>query len=208
MHLVYGLIDPRTGELRYVGKSCSGLARPRQHLCPKQSPVTHRGSWITGLLRDGMKPEIEIIEVHDSASSLADAERFWIAYFRFVGCRLTNHTDGGDGVVGHLHSTEAKAKIRARRKLQVMKKHTHESRARIALAHKGKIIPHAVRLEFSKSHGGRPFVDDTGAIWNMLSDASTHWGIPKPSIWKVLNGKMRSTHGRTFRYLDRGAGRP
>lgn len=32
--LIYGLTDPITDELRYIGRSSSGLNRPRQHLAP------------------------------------------------------------------------------------------------------------------------------------------------------------------------------
>ena len=33
--LIYGLVDPRDGQLRYVGKSTSGLRRPRSHWYPR-----------------------------------------------------------------------------------------------------------------------------------------------------------------------------
>lgn len=29
--LIYGLVDPRTNEVRYVGRSSSGLVRPKHH---------------------------------------------------------------------------------------------------------------------------------------------------------------------------------
>jgi hypothetical protein len=42
---------------------------------------------------------------------LAQAERFWIAYFKQMGCQLTNLTDGGEGLLGYRHSDVTKAKI-------------------------------------------------------------------------------------------------
>lgn len=41
-----------------------------------------------------------------------ERERFWILYFRSIGTRLTNATDGGDGVVGLKHSDKTKALMR------------------------------------------------------------------------------------------------
>jgi hypothetical protein len=42
-----------------------------------------------------------------------EAERFYIAYFRMVGARLNNHTDGGEGCVGYRHNAEARQRISA-----------------------------------------------------------------------------------------------
>lgn len=33
-HLIYALVDSQTQEVRYVGRSSSGLARPKAHMYP------------------------------------------------------------------------------------------------------------------------------------------------------------------------------
>lgn len=111
-NVVYGLIDPRNGQIRYVGKSTSGSRRPFQHGQPYSLKLPgHKTNWLRQLAAEGLRPEVVILD--DSPTSLDAAEQFWIAYFRFVGADLTNHTIGGDGMVGFRHSPATKAKIAA-----------------------------------------------------------------------------------------------
>lgn len=129
--LIYGLVDPRTQELRYVGKSTKGLLRPRQHMTPAflRRDTGHKGNWIRQLQAEGLKPEIEVLETHESAEALPDAEQHFIAYFRSLGCRLTNHTDGGEGCVGRRLSAESVARIREsniRSKSKLSREQEHE----------------------------------------------------------------------------------
>lgn len=51
--------------------------------------------WIRSLLAVGVEPEIFLIEQTDN---WREAERFWIAYLRWLGCDLTNISAGGEGV--------------------------------------------------------------------------------------------------------------
>ena len=115
--IVYGLCDPITDELRYIGKSSNGLSRPKRHITLIEKPRTHKQRWINGLLRAGVAPEIVVLEVLANASELDEWERWWIAYWRFIGGRLTNATDGGDGwAVGDrnpMRNPEARERHRA-----------------------------------------------------------------------------------------------
>lgn len=97
--LIYGLFDPRTGELGYIGKSESGFDRPRQHRQPShQKGKTHRANWLRKMALEGVIAEFDVIESgFVSRQELVEAEKFWISYFRFIGCRLRNGTDGGEG---------------------------------------------------------------------------------------------------------------
>lgn len=53
--LIYGLVDPRTSELRYIGRSSSGLTRPKQHTAPAAlaKDVARKGNWLRQLVRAG-----------------------------------------------------------------------------------------------------------------------------------------------------------
>lgn len=105
--LIYGLVDPRTRELRYTGLSTVGLRRPRSHRdreWSEDNDSTHTAAWITTLRRLNMTFSIVILEYGDgNFEHLCAAERFWIAFFgredRDTGV-LTNHTDGGEGGLG------------------------------------------------------------------------------------------------------------
>ncbi len=103
--LIYGLVDPRTHELRYVGKSCKGMIRP------KERHHAHCRNWEENLLRQNLKPTIVVFHETDCADFLKEAEIFWIKYFRSIGCRLTNMTDGGEGSLGSKPSLETRQKM-------------------------------------------------------------------------------------------------
>ena len=93
-NLIYGLIDPRTILIRYVGLSSTGLKRPRCHRRPSCAD-TYCRRWVRELQRAGLDYEITILEVVDSATKLAETERWWIAFGRACGWPLTNLTEGG-----------------------------------------------------------------------------------------------------------------
>jgi hypothetical protein len=109
--LIYGLCDPRTSELRYIGQTTRGLDRIKGHLFPSalKQTSTHKSKWLRALNCIGLKPTGIILEEFSNDSMLSEAEEFWIAYFRFLGCNLTNSTSGGEG--GFRHSTETKLRI-------------------------------------------------------------------------------------------------
>ncbi len=100
-YLIYGLIDPRTRMIRYVGRSSSGLTRPRQHGNPShKNQRTHVANWIRGLEALELEFEITVLQAVDRQDQLNEAEIWWIAFGRASGWPLTNLTIGGDGLVG------------------------------------------------------------------------------------------------------------
>lgn len=113
---IYGLVDPRTQQLRYIGKTV---------LTPARRLVTHRWqarvtkrkrhvlAWLASLEAEGVVPEIVEIEQVAPLGDWEEAEQFWIAYFRFIGADLCNLTVGGDGAPGTKMSEENKARRRA-----------------------------------------------------------------------------------------------
>ena len=111
MAFIYVLIDPRTEEIRYVGWTSTTLKRRLQaHLCSRSG--VHRTRWIQSLLREGLRPCIRAVQ-QVPLGSWGDAERYWIAYFKKIGCPLTNGTEGGEGSLGHQVNIEARQRISA-----------------------------------------------------------------------------------------------
>lgn len=104
---IYGLHDPRTGELRYIGKSVRPRQRVRNQMNERAN--THRGHWLAELRRLGVEPIQVIIDAVPADSDWQAIERVYIAAARASGARLTNGTDGGDGVSGL--SMEARERI-------------------------------------------------------------------------------------------------
>lgn len=95
---IYGLREPDTQLIRYIGKTTNPHRRWLNHLCEKSK--THRAYWIQSLERRGLRPEIVIIEEVYGAWPWQESERFWIAFARCNGWPLVNMTDGGDGITG------------------------------------------------------------------------------------------------------------
>lgn len=119
--LIYGLKDPRTGAIRYVGKSATGLKRPRVHKSRSRDPSnkTHVANWIRELTALGFDYEIVVLEYLPNNTAFREAEPRWIAKLRADGYDLTNSTDGGDGIWGHRHSDETRKKMSTTRKGRV-----------------------------------------------------------------------------------------
>lgn len=102
----------------------------------------------------------------DSEAEAHRLEKLLIASYRAAGVRLANFTDGGDGLSGHRHSEESKAKISEGNKGKKLSaehrkflseywkarpcpiaglKHTDETKAKLSALRKGKPNPSASR---------------------------------------------------------------
>ncbi len=131
---IYRLRCPTTGETRYVGKTVNLLKqRLSEHLHDKR--LNHRCNWIQSLIRQGLEPVIELIEVVPAGEDWQTRERYWIAYYREQGCDLTNATDGGEGLTGYAPSEETRKKLSQAKK---GKKHSPEHIEKIRQANLGK----------------------------------------------------------------------
>lgn len=130
-HYIYGLFDPRTGELRYVGKS----DRPRRRLADqiRERADTHRCHWVQELCALGLKPEQCIIDAVPVGDDWQAVEMAYIRGAQLAGHALTNGTAGGDGVRDL--SPESRARIRA---AWQGRKHAPESLAKIGAASRGR----------------------------------------------------------------------
>lgn len=111
-HLVYALIDPESKLIRYIGKSSSGLARPKQHMRPYYYDKAFRVSrWVKSLVNRNLSPTIHVLELVSDRDRLIPAEVWWIAYGRCLGWPLTNLTDGGEGNYGWNPSEETRTRM-------------------------------------------------------------------------------------------------
>lgn len=97
--IVYGLIDPRDGELRYIGATGYDLVYRLNRHCGQESlGNTHKCNWIRELLREtGRIPCTMILHEDRSREDMYESEKRLIALFRSFGFNLTNTADGGQG---------------------------------------------------------------------------------------------------------------
>lgn len=176
--LIYGLVDPTTSQLKYIGKSTSGLDRPKSHTYPSNlKNKTYKNNWINGLLSRSQRPLIVIIQEFTDGEILYQAEHAWISYFKKLGCKLTNSTDGGSGMVN--------PPIELRKRIGFRKLHSMETKKRM-----------------SQSHGGRRIIDQFNKVYSSVAEASRVLILPTSNICAVLKGRLNKTGGYKFRYME------
>lgn len=123
---IYGLIDPRTREIRYVGKTNKAIQhRLRDHCLPADLiENTHKNNWIKELFAENLDPEVVLLSRCEDDEWVV-TEQQWIELFP----NLTNMTPGGDGV----------------------RKFTQDMKDRIAKAHAKVIYQYSLSGEYIRS---------------------------------------------------------
>jgi hypothetical protein len=183
-NVIYTLSDPNTNEIRYVGYSSDLKERIRGHYKPSSlKEKTHKNQWLKSLLDTKQKAKVDIIASYATAEELPAAEIEMIAYFRSIGCSLTNGTDGGDGV--------SKGTIpwnKGKKGLQIGsnkgKTFSEETRKRISIARRSR--PGILHTEESKQKMRKPKSDE---FRQKLIGNTNAKGVNKGKTWKVINGK-------------------
>lgn len=155
--LIYGLFDPRTEACRYIGRSSSGLHRPRQHTNRARRESSHKSRWICQLLDMGLAPVVRVLQECSSPEELSPAEVLWITKARSLGWPLTNLTDGGEGLLNP--SAETRRKIGARSKERMANPYYVD---RAIGSRRGKRLPQEWRDNMSASFRGRKYPPEFG----------------------------------------------
>lgn len=94
---IYTLEDPRTQEVRYVGKTKNPKGRFHNHCNKLHNERSHKRNWINSLKVLGLRPKMRIIEEVEQ-NEWHFWEKYWIEQFKQWGFNLVNHTLGGDGL--------------------------------------------------------------------------------------------------------------
>lgn len=142
---IYALIDPRIDnsilQIRYIGLTTKKLSqRLSGHICEakKSNRKFRKINWIKNLINNGYLPQIKEIEQCD-ISIIKEKEKFYISKYKKMGCKLTNSTDGGEGLFNP----------------------SKETREKISVAHKGKFVSEETRKKIGKAQIGRKFSEET-----------------------------------------------
>jgi len=112
MAYIYSLIDPRTNEIRYIGKTIDPERRRRDHYkYAVRNPQVPKDLWYRSMLDKGVEPIFHIVmKIPDDRWQRL--ERQVIAKYREMGYRLLNMTDGGDGSQGYRWTDEQQERHR------------------------------------------------------------------------------------------------
>jgi hypothetical protein len=98
---IYGLEDPITKEIRYIGKTINTKNRYYQHVCNFDNTNPHKKNWISLLKKQGLKPNLVIIE-KTNEKNWEKRERYWIKTGLELGWKLTNISAGGSVHCEHI----------------------------------------------------------------------------------------------------------
>jgi hypothetical protein len=158
MGTIYVLVDPRNGDIRYVGFTAGDLeTRRRDHLSErkKNNNETHRARWLRKLKKLKLEPMIRVVQ-QIPLYCWQQAEQYWIAFFRQEGCPLTNATEGGEGTLGWRARPETRQRMSKAQKGHLL---SEESRRKISKAKKGvksKLTPEQRRANARKNYTWTP----------------------------------------------------
>ncbi len=153
--VIYGLVDPTTRLLRYVGQTQQRLLkRLAAHRRAWQGSNSHLpvNRWIAKLREQGLEPEAVVLEGPLQVAMLDEAERRHIATHKTQGADLLNLCPGGRASLGTWCQPAEAIKRSADAKRG--KPRTVETRARLAEANKGKKqSPETVAKRVAKIRG-------------------------------------------------------
>lgn len=199
---IYFLIDPRTDEIRYVGKTIQDLkTRLQAHM--RDTYKCHRVHWLNELKREGLLPRILVVEDIRGAWPWQESERFWIKWAKANGARLTNNTSGGDGVndlppetrqrmrqamLGRKLTPEQIEKMRAKR---IGSKASEETKKRMSLAQKGRKILWTDKIALSLrkiTPEMAEIIKQRVANGERVKDLAVEFGVHRTTISKINTG--------------------
>ena len=193
---IYGLIDPRTEEIRYIGVTNNLTRRIREH--KGDISHTHKSYWIQELQREGLIPIIVTLEMTSSHKDWEEVERRWIAYGREQGWPLTNLTDGGEGMHGYTHPPAVRAKLSNYPR-------TKEWKARMSKAATGKIKSKEHRRNLGIAQLGRKHTEEHRRKNALAQLGNEHNIMTYPDMYNTKTGEHISA-GKNLSKLCRDRG--
>ena len=90
MHVVYVLIDPRDGIVRYVGITDQTMNRRLDQHLKRTDGNNEKSAWINELILAGMKPKIKAIEEGLTLQEANERETYWIQHYLTGNTPITN----------------------------------------------------------------------------------------------------------------------
>lgn len=212
MVFIYGLIDPFTFKVRYIGKTINLKQRLSTQL--NEQSNTYRCHWIQSLLKKGKNPIQVVFQELGDGENWQVAEKRWIAIAKKYGLDLVNCTDGGDGVLGV--SGEGKERMLATWK---GRKHKPETLIKLSDRSKGRVKPEKAKDAVSQKMKGRKieWADklqvlirkfDDEKIELVLHDLKTmtvksiaeKYGVHRTTITKIKLGTYKTFKQKTVNY--------
>ena len=164
----------------------------------------HKSNWIKSLLNERIKPEIFLLDTIDDSEWIF-WEQWYIAYFRGMGCELTNdiRCPGGENPPNHKGSHQTQEHITKRTKSLIGKPSgkkgiilSDESKKKISIGNSGKIRTQEMKDHLSMMKIGKSNGNHTDASKKKMSLAKIK--IKDNDIEQIL---ILSDQGKSSRKL-------
>lgn len=199
---IYGLIDPITNRIRYIGYTKNKNPKMRLYghiseaktLSKPSSKNNHKNNWIRKLLNLNIRPRFIIIEIVPF-SKRKKKEKEWIAFFGKEN--LVNATDGGDGGLGRRATEEEKlARSLASKGRPAWNKgipHTQEAKDKMSKTRKGRKLSdyHRKRIADGKRGEKNPNYGKSPSEEQKAKTRAKVLGKKRPGQAIVLQGRKR-----------------
>jgi group I intron endonuclease len=198
---IYGLIDPRSNKIRYVGKTNNPDQRLFDHIRHSKHKTTYKDKWIRSLLEIGLNPTITILE--ECGDNWVEREIHHISLYE----NLTNLTKGGEGLNGYIftethkknisenhhdvskennpmfgrtHTDEVKELLRRK---NIGKKHNEESKSKMSSHRKGEKNVKAILTDEIVSSIRKDY-NENGVSQGELA---RKYNVQSPCIYKIIH---------------------
>jgi len=210
---IYGLVDPRSGLIRYIGKSNKPDKRLGNHINRCNKSISHKNSWIIGLLKNDLRPELIIIDEVD-ISEWEFWEKHYIKLFKTWGFNLVNSTNGGE--CGSSDPEVLKRMVETRRKngsyhlSQETKNKMSQSRTGSGNYFYGRKLSdeHKIKIGIKSLNRGIKEVlevkDNGMTIWfPSLKDAAKFYKLKDASgITHCCKGRIATSNKSKWKYIN------
>ncbi len=208
--VVYGLYDPRTEELRYIGQTVRPLnERVKYHLSRHNLAVSKSrcSNWLRSLISVGLRPMAKVLEEAFSREDLDSLEINLIRQARENFGHLVNHAAGGLSASGYSLNESFRSAVSKRMKGRVV---SPETRAKISAANKGKKLSAETLKKMSLANKGKKLTEDHKRKLSLAKKGRS--GTPRTAAHKkhmseVMTGRRTNTleHMRKLRDLRKGS---
>ena len=197
---IYALVDPRDGNVRYVGWTVNLAGRLRGHICDSmRREHTRKSRWINKLIRHGLRPKMEVLE-SGNGCGWQQAEQRWIKLCS-ESFELTNATQGGEGQVGVKASTETRIKMSIAGK---GRRHSDAARRNMSAAQKGRKKPNLPTKEMKDTMSElHPFHNRTHCKMGHLYDDNNTYYTVRESNLRLKRACRKCRAERQRAYMER-----
>ena len=184
MLYVYGLLDPETKIIRYVGQTNKLQKRLNDHISEAKysSKFNRKNNWIRFLLKNNLKPEMIVLEEFKDRYSCNKGEVFHISQLLDCGFDLTNATSGGDSFY-----TRSAESIQRASNSKLGKKLSEETKYKMKESAKKRINPDEIERLRSISNGTPPNFKGEEVLNSKLKEKDVIY------IRRQLNSGLRLT---------------